>query len=443
MKAIASILQSYMHRRFFVLLFLVVAILLLVEASILALFAPMPIPIRLFLSGYAYFAMAIGAHLRMTVIGNAADLFPNHRTYQLGAAGCILIFFLVFPMLFAGYVDNALVSTIAISIFLASLALWASFFTFTRYALLASAGWIVLVWLMFSSFDEASPLASAGLRYLGTYWSVDLIAVALVGFVLFGFCYLRMPYDCREDDSFECFKVQDTFSYAGLWFATKSISYLACKKAERETSITRLVRLFQFGILSPIFGMGFFRLGLVILITYSSFRSGPKSLNYLLPAVYYWITAGLTGNFLQHRNRMPLLYLSSSLPSRNAFLRTVVLSYLLAFYKQMIVITLIAVLVYLAFPWTTWIGFPQLCLLGVLCSHIQLSASFLTGKMFGSGAAWINVNIMIGGIVIPQVEKLSAHFWTLIFVISIFSALLFWAAMRKWSRTEFDFAAAA
>jgi len=450
MKAIAAILRSYLHRRVFVLMLILAAIYCLTAAIALVKQHPKA-AWCFFLYVFAFMSAAAGFHLRQMAEGNAADLLPNYRQYQLVTAGTILAVFLIWPVLFTSLTGVSVWITLAAFLFFACLALWIAFFL--ENGLIVFAGVVIIWWLAVDIYSLAthSPDVSrigklAG--FVGVSWPIYVIAASALGLSIFAFYFLsfaHFPEESRNDYKI-ALETQDWTDPAAVKLAAKTISRLAEKKA--GSSRYRLAHLYQFSLFSPIYTAPVYYVffGSFIfcaLITYLSFHQQTERdfplMSFYLPFAYYWMTAALASDFLSHQNRMPFIYLQSPLSSINAFRTTVALSYLLTVGRHMLSTTMAMVVLHSLFPWTTWKHLFPLCVMGIILSVIQFSLSLLASRKIATPArsmGWLIINMCS---VFPLVlfAKFYSHIW--MFVAMVIGGLLFWLAMRRWSRTELDF----
>jgi hypothetical protein len=451
MKPIAAILRSYLHRRF-ILFILIPSVFNFIAAHALSIERGYPGSWGLFLFSLTGMAMVVGYHLLET---STIDLLPKHRPYQLVTSGLLLALFLVWPTILMALRGGPVLVILAIYLFFACLSLWIVFHTFAAYGLVLILGFPTMIWLLSDQFQkgnlppESTRIARFGIDHLGSSWPIYMIVASLLGLFYFAHYYMRAARVDSPDESgndyLECHKTQDSTDNLSSGIASNAISRLAGVNSVGKASFLRLVRLFQFSLFSPMFGMHFFSCIFVLFATYLSFhgRVPLPGMNIFLPMAYYFCPAAAAMTFLNHRNRMPFIYLSSCLPSRNSFLRATVLSYLLVVLKQTIFMTLTAVLAHAIFPWTSWTCFPQLCTLGFILSFIQVSFSLLASKRIKSANAlsWLLINMVLIA-PIPLFARLCSRTWTVSLVLTaLFSGFLFWLAMRKWQKTELDFAA--
>jgi hypothetical protein len=444
MKEIAAIFRSYFQRRFLLVIVLPSFFNFAIANAYLGTQHPQ-VAWTLFLYSVTSMAMAVGFNLLEV---NVVDLIPNHRKFQVITAGLMLALFVIWPAMLLVLWNGPVLTMLALYLFFACLALWILSFSLAANGLFAIIGIPAILWLLFGGgrSPEASLLAQFGGRYLGSSWPVYVITASLLGFFYFGLRYMKATrvhsQGFSNSDYLECLKTQDSTDQLSARITSSAISHLA--KANPKSSRFRLVRLFQFSLFSPMFGMYIFSGIFVLLATYLSFhgRVPLPGMNFFLPAYYFCpVTTAIL--FLSHRSRMPFIYLASNLPSRRSFLRATVLSYLLVVLKQTIFMTVGAILAHAVFPRTSWKDFPQLCILGLILSFIQVSFSLLTHQSIRSANAlsWLIINVVIFA-PIPLLAKLCSRAWVVSLVsAALFSGFLFWLAMRRWQKTELDFAA--
>ena len=374
------------------------------------------------------------------------------------AVGIVLTAFLIWPVLFSGYCGVSHFSALAGYAITGCLFLWIGFFMDN--GLIFALGTLTGGFLIFDSLkifkdqSKFSLIEQAG-DFIGNHWPVYAIVVSTLGFLAFVLYYRQVSSACFSN-KLNIFRMKsDSGDYSdslAARSAAKVITSFFENKSARRMSMLRCSRLFQFGLFSPIYPIFFNWTGAVIYflimtgMTALSFHviAGDLNLllNVMLPSTDYWITFTITMDFLSHRNRMPAIYLYAPVSSREIFIRTVFLSLLRVFGQIMLILTLMAVIVHAAFPWTSWTHFPQLCAMGIVFGFIQIAITLLASEKIQSpwvGAVWLLGNFLLSILLIP-IAALFSHSWTLILACIPVDLILFRLALSHWKKIELEFA---
>jgi hypothetical protein len=455
MRAVGRILGSYFHRRFFLLaLWATTAYLLAIAHAVMR--SHPKAAWCFFLYSAALGAAITGLHLRQALEGSEADLLPNYRRAQLLAAGVVLGALVGWPVLLTAVADGPPFHTLSAFLPFVCSALWIAFLSPSARGAAAVLGFPAMLWLFTDIYELAgpSPDKSWTVRFvaqLGPSWPTVALLASVSGLLLFVWRFqamrcIRVP-EGSPGDHVLALQSQDWSGPVANRVAAKAIRKLSRSKPGHRVSRVRLARLFEFAMFSPVYTLKYYGGGILLycaFTTYLSFhqqhRWGGPSMNYYLPSVYYFFTATLAADFLSHRDRLPIIYLGAQLPSREMFARTAALSYLLVVGRQMLAVTLSAILLHLALPWTTWTRFPQLCVMGLALSVVQVAVSLLAAgrKTSAGGIGWLMINIIA---IVPAVllALWLSIAWTAVAALALIAGFLFWLAMRRWIHTEFDF----
>jgi hypothetical protein len=453
MKAVGRILRSYFHRRF-ILVLMISAGYLFIIANTLLFFNKTKIAWCFFLYTLAVLAAATGFHLRQALESSESDLLPNYRRSQLTAAGIILSIFSLWPMLLIILWGGPLSNSLAFYLFFICLALWVAFFSAGGTGWTAVLGLAAIIWAfrdlykLVNASPEASRIARLGI-YFGASWPVYAVLASLLGLLLFVFYFKRVSNTSLTNewtsDYLQCLKTQDWMDNPlTLKLTEKTISRLSTIESGQKPSLYSLIRLFQFGLFSPMnttsayygFLGGFIYCSL--LTFFGLYIAMKESMNFYLPFAYYWIAAMLAGDFLSHRNRIPAIYIQSRLPSRRSFVFVTILSYLLIVGKAMLSITASMIVLNIFFPFAAWAEFIRLCAMGIVSAFIQVFLSLSAGSKVKSAIAWM-IGSLFPTLFLALLIPLYTRHWYFIAGAAFFSGLLVWPAIRKWENLEFDF----
>jgi hypothetical protein len=504
-KAIVYILLSYFQQNFLNIMGTVVAVILLLVASIASLVNPEAavekiVPIRNYFLVALLFILYVSAmQIKGLIKSNATALFPHYRRYLLMAFGLVLAVFLVWPVVIMGILGVSVLPCLAMFLFVSCLVLGGLFFLGDNLIALG-----VMIWLgklvhemlgfkskvkIFGDFSDFSLLGSTSIFPLlvTVFSAVVLFLIALY--------LLKAPTDFsskKTDISNPYAKDYDRTNALTSVIAKRNISLLliSCKSLQKKQDIemtppkerhpadrewgvgaTRLLlknnqdkkgslfhiaRLLQPGLFSPAYAsLTQSLVGIPLLIFYLGtvfyVLLGIKFDLMIIPfllLIYYMVAAMITTDFLQHRQRLPLIWMQAQLNSRKAFAKTIILTYVMVVVKQHLAVSLGMLIIPIFFPVVSVFRLLPLITLGFLVFIMLLSLSLLLSDQVLSPECkgWMLFNIMGGilGLTIAIMAfKLSFNntpgTWMFIGVLAVITGLLLWRAYKKWSNTELNF----
>lgn len=502
-KAIGYILLSYFQQNFLNILGTVIAIILLLIASIAALgnaetAVEKIVPTwNFFLVALIFILFVSAMQMKGLIKSNAAALFPHYRKYLLMALGLVLAVFLVWPVVITGIRGVPVLSSLAMLLFLSCLMLGGLFLFGDNVIVLGALIWLgklVHEMLGFKSeikiFGDFSDFSLWGSKSIFPILVILFSAVALFFIALY---LLKAPPDFsnkKVDISNQYVKDYDRTNALTAFIANRNLSLLiiSCRSLQKKQDIemtppkerhpadreggagaTRLknsrdkkgsvfhiARLLQPALFSPTYASFTQQLvGIPMLIFYLGtvfyVLVGIKLELGIIPfllIIYYMVAAMITTDFLQHRQRFPLIWMQAQLNSRKAFAKAIVLTCVMVMAKQHLAISLGMLILPVFFPVIGILRLLPIIILGFLIFIMLLSFSLLASDLVLSPECkgWMLFNI-IGGILGLTYAiiafKLSLNntpgTWIFIIVFAIITALLLWSAYKKWSNTELNF----
>ncbi len=285
---------------------------------------------------------------------------------------------------------------------------------------------------------------------------------------------LKLPYmfspESWHRDYVVCLWNRDKTQPGGVKKAELWIMQLSSKLRAGVVS-SRLGPLLRFGILSPVFVAGsdwlkfaaFCYVGTCMAFAYCLAENSTNAINFILPGLLFFSAAILANDFQAHRNRLPLLYFQTALPSRAAFLKQSLRAYEWSVLLMSLRIVATAFVSHLFILWFSknilqakscsfelidaasrfhwsWDGLVQMIVMGLGLALGQVAASLLTGKRraYAGGPAWLAGNALL--LVPITVIAYRFHSWPLNIALVLVSAALFLHARHRWLDIELDFA---
>jgi hypothetical protein len=306
---------------------------------------------------------------------------------------------------------------------------------------------------IFGDFSDFSLLGSRSL------FPIVVILFSAVVLFLIALYLLKAPPDFsnkKADISNPHAKDYDRTNTLTAFIAKRNIAFLLKNNHDKKESLFHISRLLQPGLFSPVYAsftqqivgipMLIFYLGTVFYVLLGT-KLELRIIPFLL-LIYYMAGAMITTDFLQHRHRLPLLWMQAQLNSRKAFAKAIILTYVQVVVKQHLAVSLGMLILPVFFPVISVLRLLPLIILGFLVFIILLSLSLLVSDLVLSPECkgWMVFNI-IGGIlgvtIVIIAFKLSFNntpgTWMFIIVLAVITALLLWRAYKKWSNTELNF----
>jgi hypothetical protein len=286
------------------------------------------------------------------------------------------------------------------------------------------------------------------------------------------FPYMFSP-ESWQRDHLVCLWNRDKTHRLGVDKAERLISGRKIK-ADKERDfvpLRSLNQLLRFGLFSPIFVVGtdwltfvgFCIVGTLGAFYYCLTANAAAALNIFLPGVYFFSAAVLANDFQGHRNRLPLLYFQTALPSRTAFLKQSLTAYLWSASRISLLITLTALFMHPLISWSckktgspkqfsakwiaaaaafhwSWNDLSQMIVMGIGLALGQIAVSLIVGnrRAYAGGPGWLAINALL----LVPITFIAArcHSWPMSIAVVFVSVALFLHAERRWLNIELDFA---
>jgi hypothetical protein len=386
-KAIGYILLSYFQQNFLNIMGTVVAVILLLVASIASLVNPEAavekiVPIRNYFLVALLFILYVSAmQIKGLIKSNATALFPHYRQYLLMAFGLVLAVFLVWPVVIMGILGVPVLPSLAMFLFVSCLMLGGLFFLGDNLITLGAMIWLgklVHEMLGFKSkvkiFGDFSDFSLWGAKSI-----FPLLVTVFSGIVLclIARFLLKAPTDFsskKTDISNPYAKDYDRVNTLTAAIAKRDMALLLKNSHDKKGSLFHIARLRQPGLFSPAYAFLTQSLvGIPLLIFYLGtvfyVLLGIKFDLMIIPfllLIYYMIAAMITTDFLQHRQRLPLIWMQAQLNSRKAFAKATILTYVMVVVKQHLAVSLGMLIIPVFFPVVSLLSFLPLITLGFL-----------------------------------------------------------------------------
>jgi hypothetical protein len=168
----------------------------------------------------------------------------------------------------------------------------------------------------------------------------------------------------------------------------------------------------------------------------------PFALPVMLPIFCGMIVSGAATIFQSNKNQLQMLYLQTDLPSKTAFLKTVASGWLWSVARLILPLLGTALAAHVFFPSIAWSYMFQLAFIVVAMALVQASIPLLTGSRrktlpgigWGLGVYFSGFPVLFMMIAI----SLIASSWIAAGVCVLVGVLIFYAALRRWIKSEMD-----
>jgi hypothetical protein len=469
-KAIGYILLSYFQQDFWGILATVIAIIILVVASLMAVVDP-GVGMEKIESSWHLFLVALlailyisAAHMWGLIKSNATALLPHYRRYLLMAFGLVLVVFLVWPVVITGIRGFPVLTSLAMFLFLSCLILSGGFFFGENIIVLGAIIWLgKLVHELLGLKSKFMILGNiSNFSLLGSKSVFPILVILFSGIVLYliALYFLKSPTDFSDKEAYirnPYDKGYDRTDALNVIIFKRNTDRLLKNNRDKKRSLFHISRLLQSSLFSPGYAsitqslvgipVIIFYLGTVLYVLRGG-KIDPTLIPFLL-IIYYISAIVITTDFLQHRQRMPLIWMQAQLNSRKEFAKATILTYVMVMIKQHLALSLGTLIIPVFFPVISVLRLLPIIILGFLVNIILLSLSLLFSDLVLSPKCngWLQFNIIVGLLVfILARNALKLLFnntpgtWIFIMVLAVFTGFLLWGAYKKWSNTEFNFA---
>lgn len=473
----AIILENYFRIHVFASLAIVLSFLFLFIASVYCFAVPQkllgPDSPQLIALLIAVFFMApiTGYHLRRVVMSNAGALFPFYRQKQLNVMFAVMAVYSLWPVLVLAINGFPLLKAVVLFTAMPTLMLSGGFLFGESGLVMIGSIWLTkLLWDMMGIATNVVIIPSLfDLKIFGSSWVLPVSVILVSMALFFRFCrfFLRVPgfrLPIRHRDT--------TNAYSGgydrtNWLTAKMTPWsmerlLKRVKNNKRSSIFSSARLIQPALFSPnsvfvsqtllfsIFGivtMGawFF---LYFKLAYHG-RPLPISGDGIFLILFYHIFGGFTSlDFLQHRHRLPGLWVQLNLPSRGEFARATALSYFMVLARQALIFSLIALALPLFIKEMMFMQILAVIAAGYVWVMLLASVTLRwSNKSTSADSREFMIGIMVVGawlllIILALIRKPFGNTpatWYTILGAALFALFLIFQGYQKWRNAEIDF----
>jgi len=474
MKSIPYILMSYFQQHFFGVIAIVIGLIAFLVANVLTFTqesAPPNDSLRhwfAFLCALIMILAGMASHLKRLIQSQACALYPHYRRNQAIAAGIILMFFVGWPVFITAITGFPAIITLAMFLTTTSLILW-MLFRFDESVLI----FCVVIWSLRLVYEMLGldteyrifrSLADASIFGSQSVFAILVAVLAGIALYLFFRYFLTVPIqriwseNSRNPDPYAAeFEKTDAST---LRMINRKLADQLEKQKGPQISLNRMTNMLQFSLFSPRYivplqGLwGFLVLALHLLTVFfifilkNDFWMVEESivLSALIFLFYLSVTI-LTTDFLQHRNRMPAIWMQAQFCSREEFARATMLTVFKIGIKQYLIMALIILVATILISSFSFFSLLSLLAIGLLIYIIVICLSLLWSDEIRSTncKGWTITNTLLAVMVLIITASNRFAFsnpritWLVILGMTLLSLFLLRMAFRKWSETEMDF----
>lgn len=428
---------------------------------------------HLFLISMIWYSSAVSTQMIRLIQSNAGYLVPHYYRNQMLVAGILLVPFVLLPAVTVWILSLPVLVHFAMLLFTASICIWAVAVLkeneFLWFAFVIGPIIYVYVLLGFPIIKKPTALFP---DLSGIPEFVFPMLLTVVSFVFLYFTGRRIigssineQKDAETANADPLEAKHDKLNSMTAKIVFRNLRRLFNNIWKKKSSQFQLARMFQYSLFNP--GSTVFIISLITAplaaffiaagLTYVMDDRFSFVLFYVIPTpvmfllVYNITASSLTIEFLQHRNRMPALWLYSQLSSRREFANTTVLAYLLVAAKRYLISSFAFLPVLLFFSDIFIIDLktiPLIFLSGIVLNIFLISLSLLLSSEITSHncIGWNITNIiavfLLWGFYTYYWHNMHnlLFTWTFVLVTGIAGGLLLRHAIQDFAETEMDFA---
>jgi hypothetical protein len=476
-KTFGVILESYFRVHFLASLAIVTSIIFLIIASILCFTKPALLlepgnpQLYLFLVSLFWVSLIAGYNLRRMVMSNAGALFPYYRRKQWNVVLVIMCVFALWPVIGMSVGGFPPLKALALFTFIPALLLWGGFIFGENGLVIIGTIWLgKTLWDMLgvpskfvlfpSLFDvkifgsAAAPALLVSLGSMVVIYRFRRFFLEVPGFKLpRRHRNLANPYTGNYDR---------TNWLSGMMTSWSMGRLLKGVKSGKRFSLFSSARLIRPSLFSPmtafisqtlLYSTLFLVMMAMWLYLYINLAHTDKPITWpeleVFLIIIYHLSAVFAGlDFLQHRHRLPALWVQLPLPSRRHFARATALSYLTVIVPQALVIS--AMLLVLPAIFDELRVMRTLATAAAGCVWMLLITAFTLIRSNTSKSPDCRefmIGMMVVGSHVPMITMAvfrksfgnNPGTWYVILGLALAASIMMGTGYRRWRNTEMNF----
>ena len=435
------------------------------------------------LFGSCFTVAAVGWNLRQTLLeGEETDMLPDYQARHLKAAGVIIaantFVYLALTLLCGWQPLPALASLLCIAAF----TLWFGVIFLVMpclvFCLLGLADGLFPEKSISDTLAETYQTLWTGFAAHAYVWSGLLIVLSLCLIILFCIRYLSIT--CASSGySYRLFMIgaggrqflqpsqrvqltktatpEKKESRADM-SVRKAVFQMAAKRHVQPLSFFQSARLIRFAMSGAQEARGdhiqnwnsnwkrvstAFYSAFAIIFYGILFKDAYRACSFM-PIIFGILVTTIAITFQSNKNQLPALYLQMDMPSKSAFMKAVAACYLLLNAEFFLIFTAAAMAAYFFIPGHIWPFMFQVILINAATVLLHASILFTTCNQRkappGRGYyVWFSSFLLLLLVILLPVVAISIKAgWITTGICVIVSALIFYAALRHWTKSEMD-----
>lgn len=463
MKSIKYIFISFFQQHFFGTLNVLLAILFFIVAVVRLVTKDLSDPQEIYIIWILFYlallalVFILSLHLKRMVLSNSTAMLPDYRKKLLYTSISFAAVFFTTPLIFTISEPFPLPVTFSLFIFSTGLILYLNYkFGENIINILAFIWLLRLVYELFGLPVEnriLSMLISINNLPSQLYFSLLLTMIGSLLIYLFVKTYLATTVTEAEDSAAISSDPWAKDYDKDNSFTQKRLKKILTKeKAYKwKSSLWGQIRRLQYSLFSPgtvHFGYGI-KIGFVLIYLFSFIyiMYGQQSFEQrdfipIYTLVFYISAMFISTDFLQHRDRLSLLWMTSVENTRSKFVQKIILTFLYVIIKQYLLVAILFSFVYFLFISNSlaqiMIGILTGLILNLILPGIALLSSRLIESPVAKGWALSNLFAMIVMLTIAVKTWQSINI-SIIFIGLLLSIILYVLAFMKWRRYDMDY----
>lgn len=473
MKPLKYIIMTYFRQHFFGVIGIIVAIVLFFTGFFWVLKKPADLflvgsqPVRLFLFASLIITYNIAMNLRRLIESAEFELLPRYRYWQNIGTIILLSWFILFPSVFMAFYGFPVLTSLAAFLSCGIFMLWLLFY-FSDNLLIFT----FILWQASLAFDifglSESPIISDNLSRLSIFGSKELLylIITIISLFLYGLFlrkYLTVPLykiqKGRKNATNPWMKDHDKLGPGMQNIVMKKFRKNIAVLKNNGASLIQNARCIRFSMFSPaytLFSNSLFVSTIILFyiatVKYLIIRDNDIQLSNAIDHFYYlfFLLAGiLSSDFVQHRNRLSFLWLSSGISSRNKFNWAIMLAYSIVQMRFFLTMSAVLIISPLLFQEILYSSICIAIIIGLIINLIIMAFTFICGEYIRSadGRGWTLTVIPFGMIILSiftvvyeKLLKNSTDLWFVLGAAGVLSLWLLFISVKRWNRTEYDYA---
>jgi hypothetical protein len=396
-------------------------------------------------------SFTLSVHAKRLIRSNATALLPEYKKLQIITAGLVMSSFIIIPIIMAVIREIDILPWLAIFLFSSAII----FGVLIRYS---DNIFIVLIlfWTIRMSYEALGLPIEYNIIQFDPAYMLYLAITMIFGSILIYYSNIRRYNEYSVLD-FDNGNGDDTDPWSKDYdksgkFTTKYLNNLVKHERGETKGSNRIInRLMQITMFSPhqVFPTSAVTVVLVLIYLISLlFLLDPYIFYHvdwavpILILVYHISAILITADFLQHRERIAMLWLYSPAGSRREFIQSLIQSYIIVVIRNFLVISMVFVVFGLTTSLLTIPEIFSLFIIGLNINLMLIAVSLLYFEVITSPEAkgWTVTNLILAFILLPIFLKfmtlLSAVF---LGIMCIISGIFLAGGIHKLFKVDLDF----